>query len=110
MEGQESPIAVSDVSGRVGVFFHRQGKLGYGTGRSLNRRDAELLPLQLGSTELADGRQPHLSLLADASSQRGGDILFLTTFASSERESGKVRRVFLRAIAGGLSELEARVP
>jgi hypothetical protein len=110
VEGQESPIAVSDDAGRVGVFFHRQGELGYGTGNFLTRRDAELVPLKLGSLDLAGGRQPHLSLATDPRAERGGDFLFLTTFASSERESSKVRRVFLRAFAGGLSKLEAGSP
>ena len=106
IEGQESPISVSDGGGQVGVFFHRQGVLGYGMGNFLTRRDAELVPLQLGSSELGEGRQPHLSLLRDPTGERGGDLLFMTTFVRSARESGSPRRISLRAFAGGLGKLD----
>lgn len=105
VDGQESPIAVCDTTGRVGVFFHRQGELGYGTGNYLTRRDVELAPLQLGSVELGDGRQPHLALRVDRAGERGQDYLFMSTFAASTREAGGVRRISIRAIAGGLREL-----
>jgi hypothetical protein len=105
IDGQESPIAVGDGVGHVGVFFHRQGVLGYGGGNFMTRRDAELAPLQLGSNELGEGRQPHLSLLLDPAGERGGNVLFMTTFARSEREDGSPRRISIRAFAGGLSKL-----
>lgn len=105
IDGQESPIAVSNGAGQVGVFFHRQGVLGYASGNCLIRRDAEFVPLELGSIELGEGRQPHLSLLLDPTDERGGDSLFMSTFATSQREGGKVRRISIRVIAGGLSKL-----
>lgn len=105
VEGQESPIAVSNGVGQVAVFFHRQGVLGYGSGNFMVRRDTEFAPLELGRLDLGEGRQPHLSMLLDPNAERGGDVLFMSTFAASAREGGKVRRISIRAIAGGLSAL-----